>query len=264
MFDNREFEGLKKQSQRSSLSRRDFVRVLSAATAAGPGLIAAGMSGFALTGSQRAEAAEAIAAGLGKLPMVPYGKTGFKVTPVCICQDWRNPEVIAAALALGVNFIHKAGYWGGRGGVPEEIKKLPRESYYTDITVDNTSPGHDPDNYDEAYGQVTSSLEKNGLQYYDVYRAHWGWHTPESFNKGVNTSFKAYEKLKKEGKVRHFGVSQHPYTQPAGVEVIDKYAIMMEPLIASGVIESMQVWCAFGYPKEVSTSLARRARPVSP
>jgi diketogulonate reductase-like aldo/keto reductase len=257
MFDTQQFDDLKKQSHESSLSRRDFVQVLSAAAAAGPGLVAAGISGFALTGSQRAEAAEAIAAGLGKLPKVAYGKTGFKVTPLCICQDWRNSEVLAAALAVDVNFIHKAGYWGARAPVPEELKKLPRESYYTDITVDTTSPGQNPDDFDQAYNQVVSSLDKNGLQYYDVYRAHYGWHTPDKLNKETNTSYKAYLKLKKEGKVRHFGVSQHPYANAGGQEQIDKYAIMTQALIDSGIIESMQVWFAYGYPKEVMNIFAK-------
>ena len=255
---NQQFDALKQQSQVKPLSRRDFVRVLSVAAAAGPGMAAAGLSGFALTKSQRVEAAEVVVAGLGKLPKVPYGKTGFKVTPLCICQDWRNSEVIAAALAMDVNFIHKAGYWGGRGGpVPDEIAKLPRESYYTDITVDNTSPGQNPDNYDQAYGQVSTSLEKNGLKYYDVYRAHYGWHTPEALNKGMNTSYKAFQQLKKEGKVRHFGVSQHPYVDGSNDERREKYAIMTQALIDSGVIESMQVWFAYGYPKEVMDVFAK-------
>ncbi len=252
MTDIQQLSALKEQSQRQELSRRDFVRVLSTAAAAGPGIMAASLSGFALTTSQRSEAAEAIVGGLGKLPKVAYGKTGFKTTRICIAQDWSR-DLLGPALDMGINFIHKAGYWGSN--VPDEIKKLPRESYYTDITVDNTSPGNDPDNYEQAYGQVTSSLEKNGLQYYDVYRAHYGWHTPDKVKPEANTSYRAFLKLKKEGKVRHFGVSQHPYA--AGREQPDKYAIMTQALIDSGIIESMQVWFAYGYPKDVMDIFAK-------
>lgn len=257
MVDKELLNDLRTRSQANPLSRRDFVRALSTAAAAGPGMIAAGMSGFAMTSSQRAEAAELIAGGLGKLPKVAYGKCGFKVTPVCMAQDW-NHDLFAPGLEMGMNFIHKAGYWGGN--VPQEIKSLPRESYYTDITVDNTSPGQDPDNYEQAYGQVTRSLEQNGLKYYDVYRAHYGWHTPEAFNKGLNTSYKAFQKLKAEGKCRHFGVSQHPYANAGGQEVIDKYAIMTQALIDSGVIETMQVWFAYGYPQEVMDIFAKASK----
>ncbi|HLJ53938.1 MAG TPA: hypothetical protein VKT77_02810, partial [Chthonomonadaceae bacterium] len=136
MHENRDFEIDKRPAERKPLSRREFARILGA-SAAGTGVVAASLAGYELTGSQRAEAAEAIAAAAGKLPLVPYGKCGFKVTPLCMAQDWGR-DLFAPAVEMGVNFIHKAGYWGGRP-VPEEIAKLPRESYYTDITVDNTS-----------------------------------------------------------------------------------------------------------------------------
>ncbi|HLK59329.1 MAG TPA: aldo/keto reductase, partial [Chthonomonadaceae bacterium] len=230
---------LKQQSQEKPLSRRDFMRALTVASAAGPGLVATGLTGFFLTRNQRAEASEAIVGGLGKLPKVQLGtKMGkMMVTPICICQDW-NRDLLGPALELGINFIHKAGYWNN---VPEEIKKLPRESYYTDITVDNTSPHHDPNNFDEAYNQVASSLEKNGLKYYDIFRAHYGWETLDSFNKGANASYRAFEKLKSEGKVKYFGVSQHPYV---------KYPEIIQAQIDAGKIDSMQVWFSYGKPKE--------------
>jgi predicted aldo/keto reductase-like oxidoreductase len=178
---------------------------------------------------------------------------------MCISSDW-NGELFAPADEMGVNFIHKAGYWNN---VPEAIKKLPRDSYYTDITLDNTSPGHDPDNFDEAYNQVAKSLESNGLQYYDVYRAHYGWHNLNSFNKGDNASYRAFTKLKKEGKVKYFGVSQHPYpnvSNKENTEVIDKYADMIDAEIESGLVDSMQVWYSYGYPPEVKEVFAKASK----
>lgn len=268
MHSDDQFAGLKEHSQTSPLSRRDFMRVLTAATSAGTGLMAAGLAGFSLTRSQRAEAAEAVIEGLGKLPKVQYGtKMGkIMVTPICMCQDW-NSELWTPGIQAGINFIHKAGYWGPKGPVPDEIKKLDRESYYTDITVDNTSPRHDPDNYDEAYNQVVSSLEQNGLKYYDVFRAHWGWHSAASFNKGDNASYRAFTKLKKEGKVKYFGVSQHPYVPTEGLDKTveprtdaQHYADMLQLLIDSGLIDSMQVWFSYGYPKEAMDVFAKASK----
>jgi len=253
---NEELVSLKRQSQEKPLSRRDFVRALSLASAAGPGLVTVGLSGLSLTRTQRAEAAEAIVDGVGKLPQVKYGRLPFKTAPICMSQDWSR-ELIAPALEMGVNFIHKAGYWGGN--VPDEIKKLDRASYYTDITVDNTSPGHDPDNYEEAYGQVKSSLEKNGLKYYDVYRAHYGWHSPDKVMKAANTSFKAFEKLKAEGLVKYFGVSQHPY-DGTSKEVIEQYPLLTQACIDSGIVDSMQVWFSYGYPKQVMDIFAKASK----
>lgn len=228
-----QLDHLRKSSQDKPLSRRDFISALSIASAAGPGLIAATLSGVTLTRSQRAEAAESMVAAIGKLPRRKMGtKMGnMKLTPICICSDW-NPELIAPALSLGINYIHKAGYWGDN--VPDVVKALPRESYYTDITVDNT-PDH-PADYDTAYNQVINSLDKNGLKYYDIYRAHFGWKTLDAF-KTQDASYKAFQRLKREGKVRYFGVSQHPYVP---------YPEIIQAEIDSGIIDAMQVWFTYG------------------
>ncbi len=251
---------LKSISREKPLSRRDFMQVLTVASAAGPGLAAAAFTGMSLTQSQRAEAAELIVDGLGTLPKVPYGKRHGKmmVTPICMSSDW-NGELLEPALQMGVNFIHKGGYWNR---VPDAVKALPRESYYTDMTVDTTSPGHDPNNFDEAYNQVVSSLDRNGLKYYDVYRAHYGWHNLESFNKGDNVTFKVFQKLKKEGKARYFGVSQHPYSNSdaGNPEKIERYADLINAEIESGVVDSMQVWYSYGYPKEVQEVFAKASK----
>lgn len=266
MHTDDQMQHLKQQSREKALSRRDFMRAISVAGAAGPGLTAAALAGLTLTPAQRVEALEAMRDGMGKLPKVKFGTRmgGMMVTPICISQDWSR-ELLAPALDMGVNFIHKAGYWGKRGPVPDEIAKLPRESYYTDITVDNTSPGHDPDNYDEAYNQVDNSLKENGLKYYDVYRAHYGWHTPDKVKIENNTSYKAFLKLKKEGKVKYFGVSQHPYAPDAAGTIgerIRQYAVMTQACIDSGIVDCMQVWFSYrdDYTPEVQDIFAKASK----
>lgn len=253
--DEQHLSHLREISREKPLSRRDFVKSLSLASVAGPGLISAALSGFMLTRSQRSEAYELIVQNIGQLPKVRYGRTGMKVSPICISQDW-NRELIAPGLAVGINFIHKAGYWGT---VPEEVAKLPRESYFTDTTVDNTSPGHDPDNWQEAYDSVVESLKRNGLKYYDVYRAHYGWHSIDKFRM-ENVSYKAFEKLKKEGYVRHFAVSQHPYHGDGANESIPDYPGIIDAETESGLIESMQVWFSYGYPQPVQDAFARASK----
>ena len=203
-----------------------------------------------------------MAEGIGKLHKVKLGTRmgNMMVAPICMSKDW-NGELFAPALEAGVNFIHKAGYWGPQGAVPDEIKKLPRESYYTDITVDNTP--NSPDDYDRAYGQVAKSLEQNGLKYYDVYRAHFGWRTPDKVKPENNVSYKAFLQLKKEGKVKYFGASQHPYAVgPNGRngEIREKYAEMMNACIDSGIIDSLQVWVSYGYPQDVIDLFAKASK----
>ena len=222
------------------LSRRSFVRALTTAASAGPGLIAAGLAGFELTSSQRAEAHEAIVASLGKLPLVKLGPRlgNMEIARIVLCQD-SAPDLLEPSLAAGMNFIHKAAYWQ-RGKVPAAVLKMPRESYYTDVTVDNTLPGHNPDDEEDAYHQVTEQLDRTGLKYFDIFRAHRGWKSRKSFNNGDNASYRAFKRLKREGKVRYFGVSQH-----ATAGEYEDYATMIDAEIASGVVDSIQCWLSY-------------------
>jgi predicted aldo/keto reductase-like oxidoreductase len=247
-----QIHSLTPQTPANPPSRREFVRVLSAAAAAGPGLIAASLSGWALTRSQRAEAAEAIAAGLGKLPQRPLGTRlgGMKVTPLCISSDW-NGDLIGPALAVGINFVHKAGYWNS---APEEIRKLPRESYYADATVDSTP--NNPDDFDRAYNQIASSLEHNGLKYYDIFRAQYGWRSVDAFKRQTGT-YRAFQRLKREGKVKYFGVSQHATPGDSGYP---SYPEIIQAEIDSGIIDSMQVWFSYGYPKDIEEVFAKASK----
>ncbi len=254
-MDHETLEALKRQSLQRPLSRRDFVRVLTIAASAGPGLVAAGLAGCRMTSEQRAEAGAAIAGNLGKLPLVAFGTRlgGMKVTPLCIAQDW-NSDLIAPAVEMGVNFVHKAGYWRSGRDIPEELSKQPRESYYTDITVDSTPDG--PDDEDRAYNQVKSSLDKNGLKYYDIFRAHFGWRSVDDFKKKIGT-YKAFQRLKREGLVKYFGVSQHGAPFDGGYA---PYTEVIRAEIDSGIVDAMQVWCAYGYPAEVTDVFAAASK----
>ncbi|MEP6757222.1 MAG: hypothetical protein ABJA67_17080, partial [Chthonomonadales bacterium] len=193
-------EGNDSSAQKSlrTLSRREFVGKLSA-TAGGAGLLTVAFTGCALTPSQKAEAREAVLDTIGKVPKVKLNKRlgGFEASRVTICQDC-PVDLIGPALAAGMNTIHKGGYWS-RSQTPDEILKLPRESLFIDTTVDNTP--RNPDDEESAYNQVTRELEKTGLKYFDVFRAHFGWHTLAQFNNGQNASYRAFLRLKKEGNV---------------------------------------------------------------
>ena len=108
---------------------------------------------------------------------------------------------------------------------------------------------------------MNSSLEANGLKYYDIFRAHFGWQGVGAFNKGDNASYRAFEKLKKEKKVKYFGVSQHPYIPRDGRIVEDRanyhYSEIIQAEIDSGLIDSMQVWYSYGFPKDVEDVFAK-------
>jgi diketogulonate reductase-like aldo/keto reductase len=221
-----------------TLGRRAFVQRLALATAGG-GFVASAFAGYTLTKSQKAEAAEAINDKVGKLPKRRLGTRmgNMEVTPIIYCQD-NVGELLGPCLAAGMNFIHKAGYWHS---LPEELKKLPRESYYTDITVDSTP--NNPDDEDYAYHQVTKSLKENGLKYYDVFRAHYGWKSVQAM-KQLRGTHRAFDRLKKEGKVKYFGASQHSGGGFPG------YPEIIQAQIDEGLIASIQAFLHYDTPPE--------------
>lgn len=252
MQPNEQLELFQQQSQQKPLSRRDFLRVLTIAGTAGAGCAAAAFAGINLTRHQRSDVAALVTDGLKKLPKRKLGTRlgGMMVTPICISSDW-NPELLASALDVGINFIHKAGYWRR---MPDEVKPLPRDSYYTDITVDSTP--NNPDDFDRAYNQVATALDRTGLRYFDIMRAHFGWHSVDAFKNQTGT-YRAFQKLKREGKVRYFGVSQHAnlYDNP-----YPSYPEIIQAEIDSGLIDSMQVWFSYGFPKEVEEVFAKASK----
>jgi predicted aldo/keto reductase-like oxidoreductase len=203
-------------------------------------MIGAALAGCTLTASQRSEAAEAMTDKIGKLSKRRLGTRmgNMHVTTVVMSHDWAR-DLYAPALAAGVNFVHKAGYWNS---MPEEFKKIPRESYYTDITVDSTP--NNPDDEEGAYRQVTQSLQKNGLGYYDIFRAHYGWKSRKEMKEKRGTH-RAFERLKKEGKVKYLGVSQHIGSD------YDSYPDMIAAQIEEGLVDSMQVWFSYGTAPDV-------------
>lgn len=219
-----------------TLNRREFVRTLSEA-AMGTSLLAAAFTGCALTPTQKAEAADALVDKMGKMKKRTLSKRvgGIKVAPIAICQDWPQ-ELYAPALAVGMNFVHKAGYWNE---MPEAFKNLPRESYYTDITVDSTP--NNPDDEDGAYRQVTDSLKKNNLRYYDFMRAHYGWKSVKEYQEKRGT-YRAFQRLKKEGKVKYFGASQHDWVP---------YPEIIDAEIAEGLVDHIQFFYSYASPAEV-------------
>jgi predicted aldo/keto reductase-like oxidoreductase len=255
MQSDEQLAGLLNRSRSRPLTRREFMRALTVSASAGSGLVAAGLSGFMLTDSQRAEAYEAIVGGLGMLPKVKLGARlgGMEISRIVLCQD-SAPDLIEPSLAAGMNFIHKAAYWP-RNGVPDAIRKMDRESYYTDVTVDNTLPGHNPDDEEDAYHQVSEQLDRTGLKYFDIFRAHRGWKSRKSFNNGDNASYRAFKRLKREGKVKYFGVSQHATTGE-----YEDYVTMIEAEIASGVVDSIQCWISYDSKPEILAAFEKAHR----
>lgn len=118
----------------------------------------------------------------------------------------RDEEAVSAiryAVELGMNHIDTAEMYGG--GHAEELvgialRGFPREEVFVASKV---LPEHL--RYDDLIRSCEASLRRLGIKYIDLYMIHWP--NPKI---PLRESMKALERLYKDGKIRHIGVSNFP------------------------------------------------------
>ncbi len=224
---------------RDNLPRRGFLK---AGARGAAGLALAGIGGFA---------ARAPSAPPGKLPKRRYGRTGLEISAIVGASDW-SPDVIPLAVECGVNYWHKAHRWTAET-MPEAIKRQPRESYYLEAVVDRVDGDHTRGRIDEEqhYQFVKHCLERSGAGYYDVFKFHFGYHSVEEARNSPGM-VRAFERLKKEGLVRHLAISQHHYNNIGGDMAHD----IVAHLIADSPYEAAQFFYTYGDRKELDEVIA--------
>ena len=107
-------------------------------------------------------------------------------------------ESVKAAIRNGYKSIDTAAVYKNEAGVGQALKEagVPREELFITTKVWNADQG-----YESTLAAFESSMEKLGLDYLDLYLIHWP--KPEK-NKDT---WRALEKLYKDGRVRAIGVS---------------------------------------------------------
>lgn len=102
------------------------------------------------------------------------------------------------ALRAGYKAIDTAAVYKNEEGVGQAIKEagVPREDLFITTKCWNADQG-----YESALAAFETSLEKLGLDYVDLYLIHW----PVAGK--YKDTWRAFEKLYKDGKVRAIGVS---------------------------------------------------------
>lgn len=143
------------------------------------------------------------------------GKTGLKLPVInmgVMLTD--NPNIIRAALDSGVLLLDTAhGYMQGRNEetIGEVIKGRPRDSYYIASKV-NLPQDRKKGEYaegattEEFLKRLDISLKRLGVDYLDILHLH-GASRKESVV--FEPALKAFEKAKKDGKIRFAGISTH-------------------------------------------------------
>jgi predicted aldo/keto reductase-like oxidoreductase len=225
----------------NGLTRRDFLRV--GATGA-TGLAMAGWGTFNVSAAESAGA-------LPKLPRRRYGRTGLEISTLVGASDW-SADVLPLAVEAGVNYWHKGHNWTAET-MPEALKRQPRESYYLEITVDRVGGDHKTGHIDEEqhYQFVKHAVQRSGAGYYDVFKFHFGYHSVEEAKTDLGV-IRAYERLKKEGLVKHLAISQHHYKDIGGDMAYDIIAHLAEhsPYAAA------QFFYTYGDQKEIQDVIA--------
>ncbi len=182
---------MEKKDNSHSITRRDFVKLGVAGTAAA----SLGVSGIgSLLHAQSA-------------PTLAYrtlGRTGLKVTTLSfgamLTPEW---EVIRAGLDRGINYVDTARrYLGGKSEsiVGRAIKGIRDKVYVATKTRPDSSTKAD------IIKDVETSLGQLQTDHIDVIQIHNLTDRSKAFNPDVR---EAYVKLKEQGKVRFFGVTTH-------------------------------------------------------
>jgi len=231
------------------LNRRDFLRLGSTGAA---GVAITGLGTLAASAQQAAPPAPPAPS---KLPTRRYGKTGLQISALVGGSDW-NADVIPLAVESGVNYWHKAHRWTAQN-MPDAIKSQPRESYYLEVVVDRVDGDNAHGRIDEEqhYQFVKSRVAASGVGYYDVMKFHFGYHSLAEAKTDLGM-VNAYERLKKEGLVKHLAISQHHYKNIGGDMAYEILPYLMDNL----PYEAAQFFYTYGDKKEVSDliTLARQ------
>ena len=221
------------------LSRRNFIRVGATASTA----LALGLDGLAH--------AEGTATAPPRLPRRRYGRTGLNLSALVGAADW-SADVIPMAVAAGVNYWHKAHKWTAET-MPDAIKSQPREAYHLEVVVDRVGGDHAHGHIDEEehYRFVKHCVERSGVGYYDVFKFHFGYHSVAEAKTEPGV-IRAFDRLKKEGLVKHLALSQHHYNNIGGDMAYD----IVSYLIDQSPYEAAQFFYTYGDKHEISDVLA--------
>ena len=118
---------------------------------------------------------------------------------------WKTPDdgagdAVAAALDVGYRHVDTAAAYKNERGVGEGLRRagVPREEVFVTTKLWNEEQG-----FDRTLRAFDASLEQLGLDHVDLYLIHWPSPTRDLY---VDT-WRAFIRLKEEGRVRSIGVS---------------------------------------------------------
>jgi len=225
---------------KKSIKRRRFLQLSSTAFLAGAAGKLIGKSLKVEPQSQVEDAARKV----GKLPRRKLGYSQKDVSVIIGSGDLARLPAEAGILC-GMNYWHKANNWM-REGTPESILKN-REAHYCQVTVDRIGGDHYQGHFDEEehYRFVKEVVKETGLGYFDDMQLHYGYHNVAEL-KNDRSFIRAFERLKKEGLVKHLCLSQHSYDGSPRVKNGESAAEVLTAVVEDGLYEHAQFMYSYG------------------
>ena len=133
-----------------------------------------------------------------KVPCIAFGT--YKAA------EGNSADIIAAAIEEGYRYFDTASFYETEEYIAEAIQRsgLPREDFFIATKLWKEEMG-----YEETLAAFERSSQKLNTDYIDLYLIHWPkpTHDYEGWKQLNIDTWKAFEKLYKEGKVRAIGVS---------------------------------------------------------
>lgn len=232
----------------NSIRRRRFLKLSSTAMLAGfTGKIADGRS------FEGNPVIEDVLQKVGTFPRRKLGYSGREVAIMIGAADM-SPELVEAGVRCGMNYWHKANRWSS-SGAPDIIRKN-RDAHYCQVTVDRVGGDHFQGHFneDEHYRFVREAVAKTGLGYFDDMQLHYGYHNTAEL-KNDRSFVRAFDRLKKEGLVKHLCLSQHSYEGSPRVKDGQGAAEILKAVIDDGLYENAQFMYSYGDGNEMDEFL---------
>ena len=114
--------------------------------------------------------------------------------------DAETADVVRTAVGIGYRSIDTAAIYKNEKGVGEGVRSagVDRRDLFVTSKLWNTRHG-----YDETFRAFDESMTRLGLEYLDLYLIHW----PVAGSEKYVDTWRAFVKLREEGRVKSIGVS---------------------------------------------------------
>jgi predicted aldo/keto reductase-like oxidoreductase len=219
------------------MQRRQFLHA-SAAALAGTGC------------ASSAETIDQVAAKVGRIPRRKLPRSGREISVIVGAGTW-SADAIEAGIRCGINFWHKADDWWSRTTPPAILKN--RDAHYCEVAVDRVRGNHETGQIDEEahYRFVKEAVRRSGLRYFDDMQFHFGYHNVAEL-KNNRAMIRTFERLRKEGLVKHLCLSQHNYNGNARVKGGESAAEILAAVMTDGLYEHAQFIYSYGDGAEIN------------